>query len=94
MFFEVNQMKVDENVVFVGKKPVTNYVLAIVSLFNQGHDEVIIKSRGRNNAKALDVLRVTKDKFFPSVKYEIEIESESDQNGKPVTSLTIKVMKG
>ena len=32
----------DDNTVFIGKKPTMNYVLAVVTQFNSGHNEVII----------------------------------------------------
>ncbi|MDP3565017.1 MAG: RNA-binding protein, partial [Methanoregula sp.] len=36
-----------ENTVFVGNKPVMNYVLAVVTQFNNGAEEVAIKARGK-----------------------------------------------
>ena len=33
------------NVVLVGKKPVMNYVLATLTLLNQGVNEVVIKAK-------------------------------------------------
>jgi DNA-binding protein len=36
-----------ENTVFVGNKPVMNYVLAVVTQFNNGAEEVAIKARGQ-----------------------------------------------
>lgn len=34
----------EENTVFVGKKPTMNYVLAVVTQFNSGSPEIIIKA--------------------------------------------------
>ncbi|MBN2335159.1 RNA-binding protein, partial [Candidatus Bathyarchaeota archaeon] len=36
------------NTVFIGKKPVLNYVLACMTLFKSGHEEIIVKARGRS----------------------------------------------
>ena len=36
-----------DNTVFVGNKPVMNYVLAVVTQFNQGAEEVSVKARGK-----------------------------------------------
>ena len=36
-------MAAEENVVVIGKKPVADYVLAVILLFNEGYDEVIIR---------------------------------------------------
>jgi len=35
----------DDNIIYVGNKPVMNYVLAVVTQFNNGADEVLIKAR-------------------------------------------------
>ena len=42
------ERRTDENVIYVGRKPPMNYVLAVVTQFNSGSDEVIIKARGIN----------------------------------------------
>jgi len=40
---------IKDNTVFVGNKPVMNYVLAVVTQFNNGAEEVAIKARGEGN---------------------------------------------
>jgi len=45
----------DGNSVFIGRKPITNYVLACITLFHSGSNEVCIKSRGRAVTRAVDV---------------------------------------
>ena len=47
----------DENVIYVGNKPPMSYVLAVVTQFNGGSDEVVIKARNRfvTNAKIKDI---------------------------------------
>ena len=44
----------------IGKKEVMTYVLSLLSLPEK---EVIIKARGRNNAKALDVMEAYRNRF-------------------------------
>ena len=41
-----------ENIVYVGKKPTMNYVLAVVTQFNSGMSEVTIKARGNSISRA------------------------------------------
>ena len=36
-----------ENVVLIGRKPVMNYVIACLTFFNAGEEEVVVKARGR-----------------------------------------------
>jgi len=43
----------DDNIIYVGNKPVMNYVLAVVTQFNNGADEVLIKARGRAISRQL-----------------------------------------
>ena len=53
------------NVVLVGKKPVMNYVLAVLTLLNQGVNEVIVKARGRAISKAVDTVEIVRNRFLP-----------------------------
>ncbi|MDY6966494.1 MAG: DNA-binding protein Alba [Halobacteriota archaeon] len=73
-------MTLENNVIFVGQKPVMNYVLAVVTQFNDGSDEVAIKARGRAISKAVDTAEVVKNKFLPSVQVkDIKISTEEIQ---------------
>jgi DNA-binding protein len=54
----------EDDVVFVGNKPVMNYVLAVVTQFNSGAKEVRIMARGRAISRAVDVAEVAKNKFL------------------------------
>ncbi len=53
------------NVVLVGKKPVMNYVLATLTLLNQGVSEVVVKARGRAISKAVDTVEIVRNRFLP-----------------------------
>jgi DNA-binding protein len=56
------------NTVFVGNKPVLNYVLACITLFRGDEKEVILKARGRAISHAVDVVEVMRNRFMPDVK--------------------------
>jgi len=92
-------MKVsDENTVFVGNlKPTMNYVLAVITQFNKGTNEVSIKARGRAINKAVDVAEITRQKFLSDVtvkNIEISKESiESDRGQSNVSAITITLKK-
>ncbi len=60
------------NVVLVGKKPVMNYVLATLTLLNQGVDEVVVKARGRAISKAVDTVEIVRNRFLPG---KIDVKS-------------------
>jgi len=48
----------EENVVYIGNKPVMNYVLAVVTQMNSGVPEVMLKARGRAISRAVDVAEI------------------------------------
>ena len=57
-----------ENVVYIGKKPTMNYVLAVVTQFNSGMQEVTIKARGNAISRAVDVKEIVLNRFMPNLK--------------------------
>ena len=58
----------EDEVVFVGNKPVMNYVLAVVTQFNSGAKDVRIMARGRAISRAVDVAEVSRSRFLPDVR--------------------------
>jgi DNA-binding protein Alba len=50
--------------ILVGNKNVMSYVLACVTLFNKGANEVVIKARGRLISRAVDVAEITRHRFM------------------------------
>ncbi len=59
------------NVILVGKKPVMNYVMAVLALLNQGVEEVVVKARGRAISKAVDTVEIIRNKLLPD-KVEVK----------------------
>jgi DNA-binding protein len=66
------------NTVFIGRKPVLNYVLACMTLFKSGHGEIIVKARGRSISRAVDVVEVLRNRFMPNAEV-VKIEIGTDQ---------------
>ena len=58
----------DDNIVFVGNKPVMNYVLAVVTQFNNGADEVTVKARGKAISRAVDTTEIALNRFLQNVE--------------------------
>lgn len=76
-----------ENVVYVGRKPTMNYVLAVVTQFNSGMAEVTIKARGKAISKAVDVKEIVLSRFLPDLKEKgIKTSSEDLTNEDGSTS--------
>ncbi|MCI4460887.1 MAG: DNA-binding protein Alba [Nitrososphaeria archaeon] len=69
------------NVVLIGKKPPMNYVLAVLTLFQNGQDKVVLKARGMAISKAVDVSQILKNRFLKDVEVaEIRIGTEQVEN--------------
>jgi DNA-binding protein len=82
-----------ENTVFVGNKPVMNYVLAVVTQFNNGASEVAIKARGKAISRAVDTAEISLNRFLEGVtKKDIIISTEvidTDSGKTNVSSIEI-----
>ena len=77
----------EENVIFIGNKPPMSYVLAVVTQFNSGSAEVIIKARGRAISRAVDAAEITRNRFVSDAKVkDITIGTESITNEEGRTS--------
>jgi DNA-binding protein len=80
-----------ENTVFVGDKPVMNYVLACLTLFQNGTSEVSLKARGRAISKAVDTAEILANRYAPDIsvkKVEINTEQVADRGSGDMTSVS------
>ena len=69
--------------ILVGNKNVMSYVLACVTLFNKGANEVVIKARGRLISRAVDVAEITRHRFMTDLKVKsIETDTTTVQTDK------------
>jgi DNA-binding protein len=87
-----------DNTVFIGKKGVMSYVLAVVTQFNNGESFVIIKARGKAITRAADVAEVVRNRFMSDLKYkDIRISTEELQSEEgtmvKVSSIEITLAK-
>jgi DNA-binding protein len=87
----------EDDVVFVGSKPVMNYVLAVVTQFNSGAKEVRIMARGRAISRAVDVAEVSRSRFLGDVHVkDIQISTETlntDRGETNVSAIEITLSK-
>jgi DNA-binding protein len=87
----------EDDVVFVGNKPVMNYVLAVVTQFNSGAKDVRIMARGRAISRAVDVAEVSRSRFLPDVTVKgIAISTETlntDRGETNVSAIEITIGK-
>jgi DNA-binding protein len=82
-------MPEEEQVIYIGKKPTMNYVLAAVTIFNNDYNELAIKARGRAISRAVDVAEITRNRFVEGVKVkDIKISTEKVTNERGETSVS------
>jgi DNA-binding protein len=87
----------DDNIVYIGNKPVMNYVLAVVTQFNNGASEVSVKARGKAISRAVDAVEVSRNRFLPDSKIkDIKIGTEkiaTDRGDSNVSIIEIVLTK-
>jgi len=90
---------VEDNFVFIGKKPLMSYVLATLRQINEGDRTVVIKARGKSISMAVDVAEVLRHQFLPSATVDdVQITTEllTDPEGREsrVSSIEIFMSRG
>ena len=90
---------VEDNFVFIGKKPLMSYVLAALRQINEGDRTVIIKARGKSISMAVDVAEVLRHQFLPSatvddVQITTELLTNPEGRESRVSSIEIYMSRG
>jgi len=88
-------MSREPNTVFIGRKPVMNYVLAVITLFSGGNKDVTLKARGRAITTAVDVAEITKRRFMESMgvsKIQLGTEQLEMEEGGTRAVSTIEII--
>ncbi len=61
-------MSTKPNLVIMGNKPIMNYVVACLTLFNEGAETVKIRARGKHINKAVDTVGLLRRVFLPGLR--------------------------
>jgi DNA-binding protein len=89
-------MSTDTNVVYIGRKPVMSYVLAILMHLNRPNaKDVVLKARGRSITTAVDVAEITRRRFMERLSItniEIGTEELPQDGGSTRAVSTINIM--
>lgn len=74
-------MSRDSNIVYIGRKPTMNYVLAVMTNFNSSDmKDVTIKARGQAITTAVDVAEIVKRRYMKDLNVsDITIGTEEIQ---------------
>ncbi len=86
----------DENVIYVGRKPPMSYVLAVVTQFNSGSAEVVIKARGRSISTAVDTAEIVRNRFVTDAELiDVKIGTEvitNEEEGRTSNVSSIEII--
>lgn len=89
------EKRTDENVIYVGHKPLMSYVLAVITQFsNNGSDGIILKARGRAISTAVDTAEVVRNKFMKDIKLKdikIGTDSVTNEEGRSTNVSSIEI---
>jgi len=90
-------MSENSDVIYIGRKPVMSYVLAVITSFS-GSDakEITLKARGQAITTAVDVAEITKRRFLKELKIgKISIGTEEmpprEAEGRPRMVSTMEI---
>ena len=86
------------NIVYIGRKPVMAYCLAVMTALRGGGDEVTLMARGRSISKAVDVAEVVRNQYVSDLVVKgisIDTERLESEDGTPrnVSNIAITLAK-
>jgi DNA-binding protein len=84
----------DDNIIFIGEKPLINYVRGIsVQLTVKKSPDVIIRSRGKFISKAVDIVEIAKRRFLEKEGFRVkDIKIASEEFEKESRKINVSTM--
>ena len=87
-----------ENIVYIGRKPVMAYCLAVMTALKENDSTVTLMARGRAISKAVDVTEVVRNQFIAGLEIdEILIgteQLETEEGGtRNISNISISLSK-
>ena len=87
-----------ENVIYIGRKPVMAYCLAVMTALKDANAEVTLMARGRAISKAVDVAEVVRNQFISDLGIKdisIGTEQLETEDGSPrnISNISIVLAK-
>ncbi len=83
-----------DSIVLIGKKNTKSYVLAVITLLNQGINTIILKARGKSISTAVDVAEMVRNKFAKDLlvkDIKISTEELTNEDGSKVRVSAIEI---
>lgn len=87
-----------ENIIYIGRKPVMAYCLAVMTALKESESEVTLMARGRAISKAVDVAEVVRNQFLSDLEIKdisIGTEQLETEDGSPrnISNIAIVMAK-
>src|SRR4030042_4496924 len=84
----VTLMSEKQDVVLIGKKPVMNYVIACLTLFNAGQENITVRARGFVISGAVDTVELLRRSFVKGLEIQnITIGSQEFKKANGIDSI-------
>ena len=91
----------ESNIIYVGRKPPMNYVLAIVTAFSESAvNEVTVKARGQAITTSVDAVEIARRRFVKEMKVDkIAIGTEEmppregESNSRMISTIEITLTR-
>jgi len=88
----------ENTTIFIGKKPVMNYVLACLTTIQSGTDVLTIKARGKAISKAVNVAQITLNRFVSDITVRNIIigteQIQTDESPDTISVSSIEIQLG
>jgi len=86
------------NIIYIGRKPVMAYCLAVMTALKSDKSEVTLMARGRAISKAVDVAEVVRNQFVSDLSVKdiiIGTEQLESEDGSPrnISNIAISLAK-
>lgn len=84
-----------ENIIYIGRKPVMAYCLAVMTALKDADAEVTLMARGRAISKAVDVAEVVRNQFISDLEVKdisIGTEQLETEDGSPRNISNISII--
>ena len=89
-------MSEEQKIVYVGRKPVMSYVLAIITGFADSNaSQIVLRARGRAITTAVDAAEVTRRRFMNELiasKISIGTEDMTEEGGRTRAVSTMEIV--
>lgn len=87
----------EPNIVRIGKKPIMNYVVACMTLLNNGVSDVMVRARGQSITKAVETVEMLRRAFLRNIKiFSVDIGTEEvkREDGSTASLSMIEIVLG